>query len=218
MLPIAERKEKREVVAVLSPGLGHVLIHLSPNKSISTLPLSRGYEWWSEVNEDAKVEAPESAPSPLDEAVAMMQQTSTDLWARYVEQLNVARVASDHIDNSVLSRVLQAYLVVWIVCFDVQSPQLASVSRVKREIHEESVRSTQRLEELKTASDRLKKEIQEVETTNSELQASAEATFQKQQALEACFMRVIQVRIERFINRRNYKNVLKSRPFRKCGT
>ena len=119
MLPIAERKEKREVVAVLSPGLGHVLIHLSPNKSISTLPLSRGYEWLSEVNEDAKVEAPESAPSPLDEAVAMMQQTSTDLWARYVEQLNVARVASDHIDNSVLSRVLQAYLVVWIVCFDV---------------------------------------------------------------------------------------------------
>ena len=90
------------------------------------------------------------------------------------------------------------------------------MSRVKREIHEESVRSTQRLEELKTASDRLKKEIQEVETTNSELQASAEATFQK--ALEACFMRVIQVRIERFINRRNYKNVLKSRPFRKCGT
>ena len=89
------------------------------------------------------------------------------------------------------------------------------MSRVKREIHEESVRSTQRLEELKTASDRLKKEV---ETTNSELQASAEATFQKQQALEACFMRVIQVRIERFINRRNYKNVLKSRPFRKCGT
>ena len=81
--------------------------------------MSRGYEWLSEVNEDAKVEAPESAPSPLDEAVAMMQQTSTDLWARYVEQLNVARVASDHIDNSVLSRVLQAYLVVWIVCFDV---------------------------------------------------------------------------------------------------
>ena len=92
------------------------------------------------------------------------------------------------------------------------------MSRVKREIHEASIRSTQRLEELKTASDKLKKEIQEVETTNSELQVSAEATFKKQQALEACFMRVIQVRIERFINGRNYSNVLKNRLFRKRGT
>ena len=120
MLRIAERKEKKEVVAVLSPGLGHVLIHLSPNQSISALPLSRGYEWLSEVkNEDAEVEPPELAPSPLDEAVGMMQQTSTDLWARYVEQLNAVRVASDHIDNSVLSRVLQAYLVDIDSCFDV---------------------------------------------------------------------------------------------------
>ena len=68
---------------------------------------------------------------------------------------------------------------------------------MKHEIHAESVRSTKRLEELRTASERLRKEIQEVETTNNELQASAEAAFEKQQALEACYLRIIQVRIER---------------------
>ena len=119
MIRIAERKEKKEVVAVLSPGLGHVLIHVSPNQSISALPLSRGFEWLSEVkNEDTEMEIPDFAPSPLDEAVRMMQRTSTDLWARYVEQLNAARVTSDHIDNSVLSRVLQAYLVGVGTCYD----------------------------------------------------------------------------------------------------
>ena len=112
MLRIAKQKEKKVMTAVLSPVLGHIMIQLSADLSATLLPMSRGYECLGEVTKmDELPENSNPAPSYLDEAIQTMQRTSTNLWARYVEQLNAAKVANDHIDNSVLSRVLQEYLV-----------------------------------------------------------------------------------------------------------
>ena len=91
------------------------------------------------------------------------------------------------------------------------------MNRVKRILHEESTRSTNYMKELKTASEVLGKGIKEIEATNSELHTSAEAALQKQQALEASFVRILQVGIVNLLNRRNSNKLLIYHPFRKRG-
>ena len=52
-----------------------------------------------------------TSPNPLDSLLEEMRANATDLVSRYNEQLNASANNDDHVDHSVLSRILKEYMV-----------------------------------------------------------------------------------------------------------